>query len=126
VFAKLNEIEDERLSVGQSGAMSRNSLSQGASGGNQFSYNQQNRNTSDFLTFKNTALERGITTQYSSGKNYHIENSELLVKFIRFNNSLVRSTLEQHHFSVTESHEWNLLWSSCTCKSFQYEGLNEF
>jgi hypothetical protein len=118
VFAKLHEIEEERNQVGSTGASSRNSLSAAGGAGSQFSYNQQNKNTSDFLVFKNTAQERGITTQYSSGKNYHIENSELLVKFIRFNNSLVRSTFEQHHFSVTESHEWNLLWSSCTCKSF--------
>lgn len=39
---------------------------------------------------------------------------------------MVRSTFEHHSFSMTESHEWNLLWSSCTCKSYQYEGLNEY
>lgn len=39
---------------------------------------------------------------------------------------MVRSVLESHNFTQTESHEWNLLWSSCPCKSYQYEGLNEY
>jgi hypothetical protein len=73
---------------------------------------------SEFLVFKNTALERGITPAHQTGKNYHIENSELLVKYIRFENKMVRSVLEQNNFSVTESHEWNLLWSSGPCKNY--------
>ena len=59
-------------------------------------------------------------------KSYHIENSELLYKMIRFDNKLCRSLLESHGFSSTDSHEWNLLWSSSSCKSYQYEGLNEY
>lgn len=38
---------------------------------------------------------------------------------------LVRSVLEANKFAYTDSHEWNLLWSSSSCKSFLYEGLNE-
>lgn len=45
---------------------------------------------------------------------------------IRFENKLVRGLLETHGFSNSESHEWNLLWSSCACKSYQFEGLNEY
>ena len=45
---------------------------------------------------------------------------------VRFDNKMVRAVLENHNFSPTESHEWNLLWSSGTCKSYQYEGLNEY
>jgi len=33
---------------------------------------------------------------------------------------------EANGFSHTESHEWNVLWSSGTCKSYLYEGLNEY
>jgi hypothetical protein len=102
---------------------SRNSLSSQSS-----FYNQSGKNTSEFLSFKNTALEKGIQLQgaYAVGKNYHIENSELLVKFIRFENRMVRSVLENHQFTQTETHEWNLLWSSGPVKSYQYEGLNEY
>lgn len=50
---------------------------------------------------------------------FHIENSEqLLYKLIRFENKLVRGMLETHGFTNSESHEWNLLWSSCACKSY--------
>ena len=44
----------------------------------------------------------------------------------RFDNKLIRSMLENRGFIATESHEWNLLWSSGTLKSYQYEGLNEY
>ena len=57
---------------------------------------------------------------------YHIENSELLYKLLRFDNKLLRSMLEVNGFSHTESHEWNILWSSGSCKSYLYEGLNEY
>lgn len=59
-------------------------------------------------------------------KSYHIENSELLYKMLRFDNKLVRSVLENGNFAPTESHEWNMLWSSSSCKSYLYEGLNEY
>ena len=49
-----------------------------------------------------------------------------MVKFIRFNNKMVSSVLDSHNFTQTESHEWNLLWSSGSLKSYQYEGLNEY
>lgn len=71
--------------------------------------------------FRNTALEKGLGPSQNSqsyGKGYHIENSELLVKFIRFENRMVRSLLENHNFTQTESHEWNLLWSSGSLKSY--------
>jgi hypothetical protein len=45
---------------------------------------------------------------------------------VRFDNKMVRTVIENQGFSPTESHEWNILWSSGTCKSFQYEGLNEY
>jgi len=34
--------------------------------------------------------------------------------------------LEANGFTYTESHEWNILWSSSSCKSYLYEGLNEY
>ena len=38
----------------------------------------------------------------------------------------MRSLLEANGFSHTESHEWNILWASSSCKSYLYEGLNEY
>ena len=34
--------------------------------------------------------------------------------------------LEANSFAYTESHEWNVLWSNSSCKSYLYEGLNEY
>jgi hypothetical protein len=45
---------------------------------------------------------------------------------LRFDNKLIRSLLENGGFAPTESHEWNILWGSSSCKSYLYEGLNEF
>lgn len=45
---------------------------------------------------------------------------------LRFDNKLIRSMLEAAGFTATESHEWNILWSSSSCKSYLYEGLNEY
>jgi len=59
-------------------------------------------------------------------KSYHVDNCEMLYKLMKGDTKLVRSLLEANNFSHTESHEWNVLWSSSSCKSFLYEGLNEF
>ena len=45
---------------------------------------------------------------------------------LRFDNKLIRSVAEANGFAPTESHEWNILWSSSSCKSYLYEGLNEY
>jgi hypothetical protein len=57
---------------------------------------------------------------------YNVQSCDLLYKIFRGDTKLVRSLLEQHDFSHTESHEWNILWSSGSCKQYLYEGLNEF
>lgn len=62
----------------------------------------------------------------SNQRSYHIENSEMLYKLLKGDTKLVRSLLEANSFNFTDSHEWNILWSSSSCKSFLYEGLNEF
>ena len=49
----------------------------------------------------------------------------MLYKILRGDTKLVRSLLEANNFSYTESHEWNILWSSSSCKAYLYEGLNE-
>src|ERR1035437_2204798 len=64
----------------------------------------------------------------SSGfsKSHFFDNTGLLYKILRGDTKLVRSMLEANWFSYTESHEWNILWSSSSCKAYLYEGLNEF
>ena len=54
------------------------------------------------------------------------DSSELLYKIFRGDTKLVRSMLEANYFSHTEAHEWNILWSSGSCKAYLYEGLNEY
>ena len=59
-------------------------------------------------------------------RSYHIDNCEMLYKLLKGDTKLVRSLLECNNFNFTDSHEWNVLWSSSSCKSYLYEGLNEF
>jgi hypothetical protein len=49
-------------------------------------------------------------------KAYNYQGSELLYKIFKGDTRLVRSVLEAHDFVHTESHEWNILWSSGSCK----------
>ena len=63
----------------------------------------------------------GYAKSYSA-----LENSDLLYKLFRGETRLVRSILEANGFSYTESHDWNVLWSNSACKSYLYEGLNEY
>lgn len=65
-------------------------------------------------------------TMYSGPRSYHIDNCEMLYKLLKGDTKLVRSLLEANSFNFTDSHEWNVLWSSSSCKSFLYEGLNEY
>ena len=60
------------------------------------------------------------------GRGYHIDNCEMLYKLLKGDNKLVRSILEGNNFNFTDSHEWNVLWATSSCKSYIYEGLNEF
>ena len=64
--------------------------------------------------------------QGKGGGGYHIDNCELLYKILKGDTKLVRSLCEANGFTYTESHEWNILWSSSSCKSYLYEGLNEY
>jgi hypothetical protein len=60
------------------------------------------------------------------GGGYHIDNNEMLYKILKGDTKLVRSLCEANNFNFTESHEWNILWASSSCKAYLYEGLNEF
>ena len=55
-----------------------------------------------------------------------MDNFKMFYKILNGDTKLVRSLLEANNFSYTDSHEWNVLWSSSSCKSFLYEGLNEY
>ena len=62
----------------------------------------------------------------SKGGGYHFDNCEILYKILKGDTKLVRSLCEANGFNYTESHEWNILWASSSCKSYLYEGLNEY
>jgi hypothetical protein len=149
VMSKVKDLEDEVKGVMPSGGTSvqgsttisnrtvSSSMSgtQGGAGGffnsNSNSSNgyYNNQNKSEFLVFKNITEKQMVTNNMQFNgyqKSYHIENSELLYKMLRFDNKLIRSVLENNSFAATESHEWNVLWSSSSCKSYLYEGLNEY
>ena len=86
--------------------------------------------SSEFLTFKTIKENQLLHNNPPSNtynRSYHIESSEqLLYKILKGDTKLVRSLLEANNFSYTESHEWNILWASSSCKSYLYEGLNEY
>jgi hypothetical protein len=85
----------------------------------------------DFIKFRPITLHQLLTdpppTQASYGARGSYEKSgELFYKILKGDTKLVRSLLEANSFRYTESHDWNILWSSSSCKSFLYEGLNEY
>jgi tubulin polyglutamylase TTLL5 len=63
---------------------------------------------------------------YQRGGSSHIDNCELLYKILKGDTKLVRSVCELNGMNFTESHEWNLLWATSSCKTYLYEGLNEY
>ena len=84
-----------------------------------------------FLTIRPICKEQLLhnvppTLSYAHGQKQQAQGADLLYKIFRGDTKLIRSTFEANQFTHTESHEWNLLWSSGSCKSYLYEGLNEF
>ncbi len=87
-------------------------------------------NPPQLINFKaikdNQMVNSQVPTQNYSKSYSAIESSELLYKIFRGETKLVRSILEANGFSHTESHDWNVLWSNSGCKTYLYEGLNEY
>lgn len=140
-MCKLKDLEDEckgfmpqgPTSVNGSTTISNRTVSSsmsGTQGGPGGFFNSQSSNGKvEYISFKNITEKQMVTNNMQFNgyqKSYHIENSELLYKMLRFDNKLVRSVLESNNFAPTESHEWNILWGSSSCKSYLYEGLNEY
>jgi hypothetical protein len=99
------------------------------------SQNKGNGGVNENIEFKNIDKSQLLmnappTSTYGHhqgrGGGYHIENCELLYKILKGDTKLVRSICEANDFKYTESHEWNLLWASSSCKAYLYEGLNEY
>ena len=75
----------------------------------------------DFKTIDVSQMLKNAPPTSTFGHNatrpgYHIDNCELLYKILKGDTKLVRSLLEANGFSFTESHEWNVLWASSSCK----------
>jgi hypothetical protein len=107
----------------------------GATGQNFYQHNQPSELASysqppafvSVKAIKDSQLVSGSAPVLGYAKSYSAaENSELLYKLFRGETRLVRSLLEANGFSYTESHDWNILWSNSGCKSYLYEGLNEY
>ena len=96
---------------------------------NNSNYNGNSESSVEFLYFSTIGTQQLLNNPPPTlgyAKNYHVLDNDLLYKIFRGDTKLVRSLLEANNFSHTESHEWNILWSSGSCKSYLYEGLNEF
>ena len=50
---------------------------------------------------------------------------DLLYKVLKTDARIVRSVLEAHSFQHTEGHDWNVMWTNTSTKTYLYEGLNE-
>jgi hypothetical protein len=89
-------------------------------------------NSADCIKFKPITQSQLLndlppTQSFSNGPKPGYEKSnELLYKILRGDTKLVRSLFEANNFRFSDSHDWNILWSSSSCKSFLYEGLNEY
>lgn len=91
--------------------------------------NSTNWMMNEFLNFKTIGMKQLLNNPPPSlgyARTCHVNDNDLLYKIFRGDTKLVRSLLEANDFSHTESHEWNILWSSGSCKSYLYEGLNEY
>jgi hypothetical protein len=84
----------------------------------------------NFLTLRTITKDEVLMSippplTYGTGQK-QTQNDELLYKIFRGDTKLVRSIFEGNNFSHTENHEWNVLWSCGSGKSYLFEGLNEF
>eukprot|EP00347_Sterkiella_histriomuscorum_P021171 403334979 len=125
---KLKEIDDERQNHNQhQNSSTQQNFFNTESRADTYkqSYGQQ----LEFLQFKGVAMNQLLSNnipQQGYAKSYQVESGELLYKIFRGETRLVRSVLEINGFKYTESHEWNILWANSHCKSYLYEGLNEY
>lgn len=83
----------------------------------------------EFMTFKPIKESQFVsgppsTNLYARGT--ATDYTELTYKLIKCEAKLVKSTLEAHGFTYTESHDWNVLWLPQTGKPYLYDGLNEY
>ncbi len=61
----------------------------------------------------------------SSFLDAHASSADLLYKVLKTDARIVRSVLEVHGFQHTEGHDWNVMWTNTSTKTYLYEGLNE-
>ena len=90
----------------------------------------QNKQSTTYLSII-PITEEGIIrdamppTQFAT-KNSQCATPELLYRMYKSECRLVRSILEFNKFSITETHDWNIMWMGGSAKPYRYSGLNEF
>ena len=55
-----------------------------------------------------------------------LQGQELVYKLYHAEGRLVRSILEQAGFTLTESHDWNVMWTGTVPPRYLFEGLSEY
>jgi len=50
----------------------------------------------------------------------------MFFKLVKCEAKLLRAVLENNGFMQTESHDWNVLWSSQSYKPYIYDNMNEY
>ena len=53
-------------------------------------------------------------------------SSDLYYRLVKCEAKLLKSVLETNQFQQTETHDWNLMWSSQSYKQYIYDNLNEY
>ena len=91
---------------------------------------------SEYVNFKplkdsSILIRDGMTTIYfQKGAIFNSylndSSSELLFKLVKCEAKLLRSVLETNGFTQSDTHDWNLIWSSQSYKLQTYDNLSEY
>ena len=108
----------------------------GVSTPQQQTQNIQNNLKTEFVNFRplkdsSILIRDGQSTLYfqkGAILNQHISDSsnEMYFKLVKCEAKLLRAVLENNGFQQTETHDWNLLWSSQSYKPYIYDNMNEY
>lgn len=79
-----------------------------------------------FLPVRESQLVRENPAVSLYAKANCVSGRELVYKMHKSEGRLVRSVLELAGFTVTDSHDWNVLWAGTAPQPYHYDGLHEY
>lgn len=91
-ICKVKEQEDEKLGISTPSSKSSNEII-------------------NFKTIKESQIMKDGPPALTYSKSAYVDQGELLYKMLKTEGRLIRSVLEVHGFSHTDSHDWNILWT---------------